>query len=88
MPAKKSARQSLTRYHRNRPVRRATRTAVAEALRAVEVGELTEAEAAVAHAISLLDRAVKKGVLPKNNASRHKSRLALKLGPLRGVGTS
>jgi small subunit ribosomal protein S20 len=38
-----------------------------------------EAAAAVHDALSALDKAVKKGILHKNNASRSKSRLAAKL---------
>ena len=82
MPARKVARQSVKRYRRNQSVRRATRTAVAGARRAVASGDAEAAEPAVRQAISLLDRAVKKGILHKNNASRRKSRLAAHLNQL------
>jgi small subunit ribosomal protein S20 len=59
-------------------VRRATRTAIGQARRAVG-DETPESEEAVRKAMSLLDIAVRKGVLHKNNASRRKSRLALAL---------
>ena len=88
MPAKKSARQSLKRYYRNRGVRRATRTAINEAMRAVESGDAAAAESPVDQAIRALDVAVKKGILHRNNASRGKSRLAIKLNRLRGDGSS
>jgi small subunit ribosomal protein S20 len=45
----------------------------------VEAGDAEAAAAAVHDAISFLDRAVKKGILHKNNASRSKSRLAARL---------
>ncbi len=82
MPAKKAARQSVKRYRRNQSTRRATRTAVSDARRAVGSGDAEVAEPAVRRAISVLDKAVKKGILHKNNASRRKSRLAARLNQL------
>lgn len=76
MPAKKAARQSVKRYRRNLSVRRTTRSAITGARRAVAAGDAETAEPAIRQAISLLDKAVKKGVLHKNNASRRKARLA------------
>ena len=78
MPARKAHRQSVKRYSRNMSVRRATRTAIVLARRAMADGA-PESDAAVRKAMSLLDVAVKKGVLHKNNASRRKARLALAL---------
>ncbi len=83
MPARKVARQSVKRYRRNQSVRRTTRTAIAGARRAVASGDSEAAEPAIRSAISLLDKAVKKGVLHKNNASRRKARLAAKLNQIR-----
>ena len=88
MPAKKSARQSLKRYYRNRSVRRTTRTAINEAVRAVESGDAAAAESLVDQAIRSLDVAVKKGILHRNNGSRSTSRLAIKLNRLRGDASS
>ncbi len=79
MPAEKAARQSVKRYGRNHSIRSATRTVLYGARRAIDGGDQTEAEAAVQKAIGHLDRAVKKGILHKNNASRTKSRLAIRL---------
>ncbi len=79
MPARKTARQQIKRYQRNHSLRRATRTAVAGAKREVAAGNADSAEAAVRAASSTLDKAVKKGILHKNNASRSKSRLAARL---------
>ena len=45
-------------------------------------GDLDTAEAAVPQAISLLDRAVRKGVVPKNTASRGKARLTARFNKL------
>ena len=57
-------------------VRRATRTAVGQARRATAAGSSPESAAAVRRAMGLLDVAVRKGVLHRNNASRRKARLA------------
>ena len=79
MPARKAARQSVKRYRRNQSIRRTTRTAIAGARRATASGDVEVAEPAIRQAISLLDKAVKKGILHKNNASRRKSRLTARL---------
>ena len=83
MPAKKAARQSIKRSQRNRSARTATRTAIAKALRSMESGGLSDAETAVVQASSFLDKAVQKGILPKNAASRGKSRLSVRLNKLK-----
>lgn len=79
MPAEKVARQSVKRYGRNHSTRSATRTVLYGARRAIDGGDEADAQAAVRRAIGHLDRAVKKGILHKNNASRTKSRLATRL---------
>ena len=76
------------RAQRNRSVRTATRTGVAKALRSLGGGDLAESETDVIQAVSLLDRAVQKGVLHKHTASRRKSRLAVRLNRLREPGSS
>ena len=78
MPAPKAHRQSIKRNARNMSVRRSTRTAIGQARRAMNASA-PESEAAVRKAMSLLDVAVRKGVLHKNNASRRKARLAAAL---------
>ncbi len=78
MPAQKAHRQSVKRYARNMSVRRATRTAINRARRAVATAD-PDSEEAVRNAMSMLDVAVRKGILHKNNASRRKGRLAAAL---------
>ena len=73
--AEKRYRQSLKRQAANRSVRSATRTSVSKALGLIKAGALPEAETAVREAVSVLDRAQKKGVIQDNNAARRKSRL-------------
>ncbi|MCH8030147.1 MAG: 30S ribosomal protein S20, partial [Candidatus Dadabacteria bacterium] len=74
------------RLGRNRSARTSTRTTMANALEAIDGGDATEAELAVMAALSGLDRAVQKGVLHRNNASRRKSRLAIKMNRLLEAG--
>ena len=88
MPAKKVARQQVKRGRRNQSVRRATRTVLGQARRSVLAGDAEVAEPAIRNAISHLDKAVKKGILHKNNASRLKSRLAIKLNRLQNASSS
>ena len=88
MPAKKAARQSVKRGARNRSARTVTRTILATAARSIESGDTAVAEQAVLVAISSLDRAVQKGVIHKNNASRRKSRLSIKLNRLQAGGAA
>ena len=78
MPAQKAHRKSVKRYARNLSVRRATRTAIVKARRAVASGA-PESEEEVRRAMRQLDIAARKGVLHKNNASRRKARLAAAL---------
>ena len=84
MPAPKAHRQSVKRNARNMSVRRATRTAVVQARRSLSIAA-PESEAAVRHAVSMLDIAVRKGVLHRNNASRRKARLAAALNRVRAI---
>ena len=74
-------RQEVKRRAHNRSIKSLVRTEVTKARQAI-VTPTVSAEAAqnaVRAAISELDRAAKKGVLHKNNASRRKSRLMKQL---------
>ena len=86
MPAKKAARQSVKRAGRNRSARTSTRTTLANARQSIDSGDVALAEPVVLTALGGLDRAVQKGVLHKNSASRLKSRLTIKLNRLREAG--
>ncbi len=63
---------------RNRPYRSAARTLVKKAELAIQSGDQTEAQQAVARAVAMLDRVAGKGIVHKNNAARRKSRLMAK----------
>ena len=83
MAYSKAFRVSERRRLRNRAVKSRTRHALYKARRLIQEGKLEEAEQAVKEAISLLDRAVTKGVFHRNNADRKKSRLMKQLNALR-----
>jgi len=85
LPAKKAARQSVKQYQRNRSVRSSTRTTIVRALRSVASGDVDAAEPAVQEAVSALDKAAQKGVLPRKTASRYKSRISARLNQLKGA---
>lgn len=70
--AKKRMRQSAKRRARNRVKRAALRTALKKSRSATTPDE---AAAAYRAAEQLLDRAAQKGLISKNKAARHKSRL-------------
>ena len=72
--AKKNMRKSRAAAVRNRAQRSALRTALKKA-RAADPATGTEV---VVQAVSLLDRAARKGLIHKNKAARHKSQLARK----------
>jgi len=79
LPAQKAHRRSEKKYTRNHAILRNTRTTVSNARKALDSGDKAAAETSVSLALSVLDKAVTKGILHKNNASRRKSRLALHL---------
>ena len=70
--AKKDMRKSRAAAVRNRAQRSALRTALKKAKAPTATAEER------AKAISTLDRAARKGLIHKNAAARHKSRLATK----------
>ena len=88
MPAKKAGRKQIKRAVRTRGDRTETRSAMANALRSVEVGDVAEAEIAVKTALITLDRAVQKGILHKNNVNRRKSRMAANLNKMKAAVAS
>ena len=73
--AKKRVRQSEKHRARNTARRSLMRTELKKALKAVESKDKAEAQQAYRSATSMIDRLARKGILHKNTASRHKSRL-------------
>jgi small subunit ribosomal protein S20 len=74
-------KKSLKRRMRNRAVKSAIKTRVKKTL-AVASTDPDKAISYLRQAISEIDRAVKKGVIHRNNAARRKSRLMAKLNKL------
>lgn len=80
--AEKRIRVNERRRLRNRPYRSAARTLVKRAELAIQSGDQDAAQAAVARAVAMLDRAAGKDVIHPNNAARRKSRLMAKFNAL------
>lgn len=80
--ALKQQKQSETRRQRNHAVKSALRTQMKKVLGAVSKKDAANAKTALSDAYRLLDRAVAKGVIHRNNASRHKARLAARVNGL------
>lgn len=70
---------SVRRQARNKAVKSNLRTVEKKYRTAVTGGKKDEATQALRTAISALDKAAKRGVIPKGRADRKKSRLALRL---------
>jgi small subunit ribosomal protein S20 len=79
LPAEKTARAQDRRRKINRVVRSSTRTYVKKAELLIKQENSDETVAAVAQAVSALDRAAHKKVVHPNNVARRKSRLIRKL---------
>ncbi len=73
--AKKRARQSEARRMHNKHIRSGMRTTVKAVVSAIETGDKEAATTAYKAAVPALDASVSKGILHKNKAARHKSRL-------------
>ncbi|MBV1882920.1 MAG: 30S ribosomal protein S20 [Pseudomonadales bacterium] len=73
--AKKRASQAEVRRVRNASQRSMVRTYIKKVVAAIESGNKEAANAALKDATSVIDRMADKGVMHKNKAARHKSRL-------------
>lgn len=79
LQAKKRARQGESRRQHNASQRSAMRTAIKKTIAAIETGDYEVATAAYKSAVPILDNAVSHGIMHKNKAARHKSRLNIKV---------
>ncbi len=73
--AKKRARQSEKRRTHNASLRSLVRTSIKKVDAAISSGNAEEAKAAYDSAVPVIDRMADKGIIHKNKAARHKSRL-------------
>lgn len=73
--AKKRILVAQTRNERNKSAKSAVKTAIKKVEAAVAANDKAAAETALVAAISIIDKAAKKGIYHKNNAARKVSRL-------------
>ncbi|MEZ5573422.1 MAG: 30S ribosomal protein S20 [Halioglobus sp.] len=73
--AKKRARQAEKRRSHNSSLRSLVRTVIKKVHAAINSGNSETAKAAYESAVPVIDRMADKGIIHKNKAARHKSRL-------------
>jgi small subunit ribosomal protein S20 len=77
--AEKAARQAEKHRAHNVTLRSRMRTAIRKVADAVAKGDKTEAQASYKAAVPLIDTLVNKRIIHRNQANRHKSRLAARV---------
>lgn len=77
--SKKRAKQAVVRNLRNNSQRSQMRTAVKKVLKALDANDAAGAQEAFNSAQPLLDRFSARGLIHRNKAARHKSRLAARI---------
>ena len=80
--SKKRARQAEKRRNHNASLRSLVRTMIKKVDAAIGSGSAEEAKSAYDSAVPVIDRMADKGILHKNKAARHKSRLNAKVKAL------
>ncbi len=81
--AMKRARQTEKRTARNRANTSQVRSALRDLRETLTKGDKAAAEQTYRQTVSALDKAIQKGVLHQNTASRYKSRLSARLKALK-----
>jgi len=82
--ARKRARQSVKVNQHNAALRSTMRTAMKKIVKAIESGDKAVAVAAYSENVCVIDRIADKGIIHKNKAARHKSRLSAKIKAMGG----
>jgi small subunit ribosomal protein S20 len=77
--AKKRARQAEKRRTHNASLRSMVRTYLKKVVTAIDSGDQQAANTAFVAAVPVIDRMADKGIVTKNKAARHKSRLNSKI---------
>ncbi len=80
--AKKRARQAEKHREQNTAQRSHMRTFVKKVVKAIAAGDKAQAEVAYKEAMPIVDKMVGKGLIHKNKAARHKSRLNARIRAL------
>ncbi len=86
--AKKRVRQAEKHRRHNASMRSMLRTYIKKVVIAIATGDQTAAQASLQEATPVIDRMVNKGIIHKNKAARHKSRLThhiKKMGEKTGI---
>ena len=83
--AKKRAKQAVVRNMRNTGQRSMLRTSIKKVLKALDANDAAGAQAAFAVAQPILDRYSSRGLIHKNKAARHKSRLTARIKALQAA---
>ena len=73
--ARKRARQNDKRRAHNASLSSFVRTKIKQVIAALDAGNSDEARAAYDSAVPVIDRMANRGIIKKNKAARHKSRL-------------
>jgi small subunit ribosomal protein S20 len=73
--ARKRAKQNEKRRQHNASLRSMVRTYIKRVQAAIASGDQTAAQEAYTTAVPVIDRIADKGIIHKNKAARHKSRL-------------
>lgn len=74
--AEKAARQAIKRRAHNVAANSKMRSAIRSITASIASGDKTKAQAAYKEAVPTIDSMVSKGMIHRNKAARHKSRLA------------
>ena len=80
--AKKRARQAAVARIQNTAQRSMFRTLIRNVIKAIDAKDKPKAEAAYKDMVPVLDRYAAKGMIHKNKAARHKSRLTERIKAL------
>jgi len=83
--AKKRAKQTIVRNQRNTAQRSMLRTHVKKVIKAIDAGDVAAAQEAFTAAQPILDRMSARGLIHKNKAARHKSRLSARINSLKSA---
>lgn len=73
--ARKRARQTENRRQHNASLRSMVRTSIKKVVKAIDAKDIDAAKVAYTAAVPVIDRMADKGIIHKNKAARHKSRL-------------
>lgn len=73
--ARKRARQAEKHRQQNASLRSMLRTSIKKVVHAIDAGKKEDAESAYKSAVPVIDGMARKGLIHKNKAARHKSRM-------------